>query len=200
MHIYNISNILRAANASGTFFFNGNNRACIYSPESMNRVKYAYSQGHQIASHTWSHKDLTTLTWDQIHDEMWRVEQAFQRIIGVKPAFMRPPYGSYNDLVRAASFIRGQKVVLWDFDARDTLGATVEETKALYDQVAVSHPSSLLAVNHETVETTAYEVLPYAIDKLQKAGYRLVTLGTCMGLSRYQSVGPPGVPDASWRC
>ena len=38
---------------------------CIYSPDSINRVKFIYGQGHMVASHTWSHKDLTQLTWDQ---------------------------------------------------------------------------------------------------------------------------------------
>lgn len=39
--------------------------ACIYDADEMKRVKYAYDHGHQVASHTWAHKDLTTLTWDQ---------------------------------------------------------------------------------------------------------------------------------------
>lgn len=65
---------------------------CIYSADAINRIKYAHSKGHQIGSHTWSHYDLSTLTWDQsmfgqiyksipflivlflVHDEMWRVE------------------------------------------------------------------------------------------------------------------------------
>ncbi|KAF8585246.1 carbohydrate esterase family 4 protein [Ramaria rubella] len=33
---------------------------------------------------------------------------ALQRIIGVSPAMMRPPYGTFNDEVRSASFIRNQ--------------------------------------------------------------------------------------------
>ncbi|KAK0469487.1 carbohydrate esterase family 4 protein [Desarmillaria tabescens] len=111
-----VSDALTSKGVKGTFFYNGNNYECIYDQAEMDRVKYVYNAGHQVASHTWSHSDLTTLTWDQIHDEMWRVEQALQRIVGVVPAFMRPPYGNYNDLVLQASYIRGQKVVLWDFE------------------------------------------------------------------------------------
>lgn len=33
---------------------------------------------------------------------------ALERIIGVTPALMRPPYGSYNDVVRTVSAERGQ--------------------------------------------------------------------------------------------
>ncbi|KAF9001487.1 carbohydrate esterase family 4 protein [Cyathus striatus] len=200
VYLYDVSKALVAANATGTFFFNGNNYACIYDADEIKRVKYAYSKGHQIGSHTWSHPDLTTLSWDQIHDEMWRVEQALQRIIGVTPAFMRPPYGSYNDLVRQASAVRGQSLALWDFDSEDSVGATVAQSKSLYDQLVSRRPSNVLALNHETYETTAHQVLPYAIQKLQAAGYRLVSLAECVGLPAYQSVGTPGTPDSSWHC
>ncbi|KAK7695570.1 hypothetical protein QCA50_000206 [Cerrena zonata] len=200
VYLYDVSKALVAANATGTFFFNGNNYECIYSADNQKRVKYAYDHGHQIASHTWAHKDLTTLTWDQIHDEMWRVEQALQRIAGVVPAFMRPPYGNFNDLVRDASGLRGQTVVIWDFDSGDSVGATPAQSKASYDQLVSRRPSNVLALNHEVYERTAHEVLPYAIQRLQNAGYRLVTLAECLGMQPYQSVGAPGTPDASWTC
>jgi len=41
---------------------------------------------------------------------------ALQRIIGVTPAFMRPPYGSYNQMVLDVAGARGQGVVIWDFE------------------------------------------------------------------------------------
>jgi hypothetical protein len=59
--------------------------------------------------------------------------EALKKIVGVTPAFMRPrafthshryyylinfsqAYGNYNNLVRQASYIRGQKLVTWDFE------------------------------------------------------------------------------------
>jgi len=200
VYLYDVSKALVAANATGTFFFNGNNYECIYNADEIKRVKYAYDKGHQVASHTWAHLDLTTLTWDQIHDEMWRVELALQRILGVVPAFMRPPYGNYNDLVRQASAIRGQSLVIWDFDSGDSVGATPAQSKASYDQLIAGHPSTILALNHETIETTVHQLLPYAISKLQNAGYRLVSLAECVGKNPYQSIGTPGTPDSSWTC
>jgi peptidoglycan/xylan/chitin deacetylase (PgdA/CDA1 family) len=200
IYMNDIVNALDGAGAKGTFFFNGNNYDCIYNTNAVNRVKYAYSHGHQVASHTWAHKDLTTLTWDQIHDEMWRVEQALVRITGAYPAFMRPPYGNYNDQVLDASGIRGQSVVIWDFDSQDSLGASPQTSKNLYDGVIGRHPSNILALNHETIETTAHQVLPYAIQKLQAAGYQLVTLAECLGMPAYQSVVAPGTRDSNWHC
>jgi peptidoglycan/xylan/chitin deacetylase (PgdA/CDA1 family) len=198
LYIYDISKQLLAAGAKGTFFWNGNNYRCIYDPDSVKRVKYAYDNGHMVASHTWAHKDLATLTFDQIHDEMWRVEQALQRIIGVTPAFMRPPYGSYNDLVREVSYQRGQKMVIWDFDSGDSTGSTAAQSNAAYDTLAQQHPSNILALNHEVYEQTAHVVVPHAIKTLQDAGYQLVTLAECLGEQPYQSIGAP--QSGSWTC
>ncbi|CAA7264881.1 unnamed protein product [Cyclocybe aegerita] len=199
-HIYldEIVNTLDAAGAKGTFFFNGNNFGCIYATENIPRIKNAYDRGHQVASHTWAHKDLATLTWDEINDEMWRVEgksEALLRIVGASAAFMRPPFGSYNVLVLEASGARRQSIAIWDFDSRDTAGATAQESKDLYDDIANQRPSTILTLNHETRESTARDVLPYAIQRLQSAGYRLVTLAECVGQPAYQSFTTPGTPD-----
>ncbi|KAG6852876.1 hypothetical protein C0991_008456, partial [Blastosporella zonata] len=146
---YDISKALIAAGAKGTFFFNGNNYNCIYHADEMKRVKYAYDKGHQIASHTWSHATLTALSWDQLHDEFWRVEQALSRITGAYPAFVRPPYGEYNDMVREVAGMRGQTLVNWDFDSGDSAGKSAAESMQLYNDIARSHPDTLLALNHE---------------------------------------------------
>ncbi|KAJ7583226.1 carbohydrate esterase family 4 protein [Mycena floridula] len=200
VYLYDVSKALKAANATGTFFLNGHNYECIYSADNIKRLKYAYDKGHQIASHTWSHPHMTTLSWDQLHDEMWRMEQALSRILGVVPAMIRPPYGEYNDLVRQVAAIRGQAIAVWDFDSLDSDGASVAESKSLYDQLVADKPKTIVALNHETEETTVHQVLPYAIAKLQAAGYELVTLAECTGLPAYQSVGTPGTPDATWTC
>jgi len=200
IYLNDVVDTLNAAGARGTFFFNGNNYDCIYNTDAMARVKYAYDQGHMVGSHTWSHTDLTTLNSDQINSEMFRVEQAVQRITGALVAVMRPPYGSYNQQVVDIAGSRGQDVAIWDFDSGDSTGSTPEQSEAAYDAIIAQQPSTILTLNHETYETTAHQVLPYAIQKLQAAGYTLVTLAECLGLSPYQSVGAPGTPDSSWTC
>ncbi|KAB5588506.1 hypothetical protein CTheo_8053 [Ceratobasidium theobromae] len=231
---YDISKMLVAAGAKGTFFVNGNNcesDASTMRPMSSmplalpsvaaadscyRRLKYLYGKGHQIASHTWSHAHLTTLSWDQIHDEMWRVEKALMQIIGVQPAQMRPPYGEYNgesrprgcwhpwpvDVSEVADFSNHTTncaidiaSVLWDFDSQDSNGASADQSKQLYDNIIAQHPSNILTLNHETRVDTAFQVLPYAISKLQAAGYQLVTVAECLGVNPYQFTVPPGNRD-----
>nr|ADX07300.1 putative chitin deacetylase [Flammulina velutipes] len=194
-YIYDIVNTLNSKGAKGTFFM----RRCMYDQDSQDRIKYAFNNGHQIASHTWSHPNMVDLSWDQLHNEMWRVEEALQRIIGVTPAFIRPPYGNFNDQVLQAAYSRGQNVVIWDFDSGDTVGADAQESKNRYDQVANQRPNTIMALNHEVVASTAYDVLPYAIDRLQSAGYQLVTVAECLGMEPYQNVGQAQTNDENLR-
>jgi len=191
---------LNAAGAVGTFFFNGNNYDCIYDDGPAANVLYAVNHGHQIESHTWDHKDLTTLTSDQIHNEMWLIEQALWKIAGLYPAHLRPPYGNYNNLVQQVAAERNQTLVTWDFDSGDSTGSTPAQSEAAYDAVIAQHPNTLLALNHETYQTTADQVLPYALQKLQAAGYRLVSLAECTGYQPYQRTQAPGVRDSTWTC
>uniref|UniRef100_A0A8H7XY41 NodB homology domain-containing protein n=1 Tax=Psilocybe cubensis TaxID=181762 RepID=A0A8H7XY41_PSICU len=196
VYLYDISKALVAAGAKGTFFFNGQNWGpCIYDPDQAKRVLYAYQKGHQVASHTWSHAHLNTLTFDQLHHQFWLVEEALMKITGAYPAWARPPYGEYNDLVRQVAGSRGQNLALWDFDSGDTWGISTAEVLRRYDNLISSRPNTVLTLNHEVHQQAAQVVLPYAIKALQAAGYRLVTLAECLGMPAYQWVGEPHARD-----
>ncbi|TEB33630.1 glycoside hydrolase/deacetylase [Coprinellus micaceus] len=191
---------LEAVGGKATFFVNGNNWGCIYDSDKAGNIKYAYDRGHQIASHTWAHRHLNSLTWDQIHDEMWRVELALSRITGGVPAFMRPPYGEYNNLVREAAGIRNQSLVLWDFDSGDSTGSSVSSQKTKYTNLANSRPSTILSLQHEVYQSTVNEVLPHAISQLRAKGYTFVTVADCLGTRKYQRTGPAQARDSNWHC
>ncbi|KAK7030471.1 hypothetical protein VNI00_014058 [Paramarasmius palmivorus] len=200
-NMHEISDTLTRAGGKGTFFFNGNNWACIYDMQ--DQVKYAYNQGHQVASHTWSHWDLATLSWDTLHDQMWKVEQALQRIVGVTPAFMRPPFGSYNDLVRQVAAVRGQSLVNWDFDSHDgdDVPPSASDRLSAYGHLIWDiRPNTILALNHEFNDETAHTVLPQVVQWLNQRGYRMVTVAECLGMQPYQNVGQPQQNDGSWKC
>jgi peptidoglycan/xylan/chitin deacetylase (PgdA/CDA1 family) len=70
---------------------------CSYDDANVQAIRQSYEAGHQIAHHTWAHIDLTTLSYDQIDEQINRLNDAFVRILGVKPKVFRPPYGSIND-------------------------------------------------------------------------------------------------------
>ncbi|KAJ6553544.1 carbohydrate esterase family 4 protein [Mycena vulgaris] len=195
-----ISDLLVKKSAKATFFVNGHNYDCIYDTKVAERLQYVYSSGHQICSHTWSHPDLTSLNASQMTDEFVKNDVALMKVLGITSPFLRPPYGSYNTLVRQVAFQQNKSLVTWDFDSRDSLNATVQESEGYYDAVINTNITTLLALNHETQKTTAQVLVGYAIDKLQAANFTLVTFAECMGLEPYSFVGPLGTRDDSWVC
>ncbi|KAJ7932143.1 glycoside hydrolase/deacetylase [Mycena leptocephala] len=199
-YMADIGDLLKNKGAKGTFFVNGYNYDCIYSPKVAARLQYVYSSGHQICSHTWSHPDLTDLNATEIEDELTKVDTALYKILGVNTTFVRPPYGSYNNLARQVAYLLNKFFILWDFDSGDSVGATLQQSETSYDQVINSSVSTLLALNHETEKTTAQGLVAYAVDKLQAAGYKLVTVAECLGLPPYSYVGRLGQRDPSWFC
>ncbi|KAK0227805.1 carbohydrate esterase family 4 protein [Armillaria fumosa] len=191
-----IVSTLDANNIKATFFVNG----CIYGDSQVQAIKNAHSKGHQISSHTWAHKDLATLSLNDVDNEFTRVDKALESILGVKTAFMRPPYGSYSDTVLQVAKTHNQSVIIWDFDSGDSVGVSAAQSRTKYDALAASHPNTILTLNHETYESTATTVIPHAIQVLQGAGYNLVTVAECLGLPPYLSVGKAGTKDATWTC
>ena len=78
----------------------------------------------QVANHTYSHPDLTTLDAEGVKEELQRNEDEIMSMFGVssKPYF-RPPYGRYNDAVlKAAGEIGFTRPVMWN-------GTTGDEAK-----------------------------------------------------------------------
>lgn len=66
-------NVLNTYGAKATFFITGinNGKGAIDTTPAWNAViKKMYAGGHQIASHTWSHADLSTLTEARRRTEM----------------------------------------------------------------------------------------------------------------------------------
>ncbi|ORZ08816.1 hypothetical protein BCR41DRAFT_291031, partial [Lobosporangium transversale] len=77
---------LKASNVPATFFLMGSNAAKY--PETLKRQ---VADGHHLASHTWSHHALTSLSNEQIVAEMKWTEKVVLDHTGMRMKFMRPP-------------------------------------------------------------------------------------------------------------
>ena len=86
----------------------------------------------QIANHTYSHAALTSLTDEQIVQELTRNDEEIRRLFGVssKPYF-RPPYGYYDARVLAAAASCGfTRPVLWYGSLADSSNISSAEVYA----------------------------------------------------------------------
>lgn len=181
---------------------NGNNYGCIYDAAYASDLANAIALGHQVGHHTWDHPHMLTLTMDEIALEMSRLTDAFNKILGFSPRYMRPPYGEHSDAIDAYLQTLGFRVIaLWDVDPGDANGATVAAEQAVY---ASTPTGSHIALQHDPVPATYTTMVPYIIQWAQDRGLAMVTLGECLGDTDetlwYTAKGTPAVRDATWTC
>ena len=89
------------------------------------------------------------------------MEEAFIKILGIKPLWFRPPYGSYNDLVLQVLAERGYKyVALWSDDSGDSLGEGVDHQKGVLRDVAGKYPEGRMVLQHSVIGSGASLLLP----------------------------------------
>jgi peptidoglycan/xylan/chitin deacetylase (PgdA/CDA1 family) len=106
---------LKTSKISASFFLIGSN--ALQYPDI---VKREVAEGHHLASHTWSHSALTTLTNEQIVAEMKWTEKVVFDTTGLRMKYMRPPYGDINNRVRFVLKKLGYIPVDWTGDQFDT--------------------------------------------------------------------------------
>ncbi|KAG0258109.1 hypothetical protein BG011_003540 [Mortierella polycephala] len=178
--------ILARKKVKATFFINGQNGNSIMAHKAV--IERMHKDGHQIASHTWSHQDLATLSVTKMTEEMTKLDNAVKEIIGVRPMFMRPPYGSTNPGVLSLLKKLGYTIVLWDQDTNDwrhpkevDISFKVYE-KALGEANAINQPGHIF-LQHDIHEYTVTKLAGMAIDYALEKGFKVVTVGECLGVA-----------------
>jgi len=89
----------------------------------------ARAVGGTVQAHTLTHPNLTKVSADQMRRELCGSADLIQQTVGVRPTLFRPPYGAYNDAVRAIAAECGfPALVMWK-------GATNDGRVDLQEQV-----------------------------------------------------------------
>ncbi len=155
---------LAARGVHATFFVNGVN-ASLY-PDTLRRI---VDEGHQLANHTYNHKELTSLSSDSIAREISAVQTLITEAGGDDPAYIRAPYGSINAAVRAAA---PAPLINWSVDPVDWKyrnAATVRQ-----NIVAGAHDGAIILCHD--IHATSIPGALMAVDDLMAMGYEFVTV------------------------
>ncbi|GHE52970.1 deacetylase [Streptomyces longispororuber] len=160
--------ILKEEKVPATFFTLGRNHIVKY-PE---LVKQMDREGHEVASHTWSHKILTKLDPAEARKELQRPNEAIEKLIGKKPTLMRPPQGRTNDTVNKISRDLGLAEILWTVTAKDY---TTNDSALIRKRVLEQSSRDGIILLHDIYKGTVPAV-PGIIADLKKRGYVFVTV------------------------
>ncbi|CAM3032171.1 polysaccharide deacetylase family protein [Lactococcus hircilactis] len=133
-------------------------------------IKAEAAQGHEVASHTWDHKNLVTLTPEQQKQEILSAHDLINSLTGQKTNFFRPPYGSYNATTLAQTPLAA---VDWSIDTNDW--RYVNNTPmVIQNAVNYAHDGGIILIHD--IHSWSINAVPDIIQQLKAKGYTFVTV------------------------
>ena len=132
-------------------------------------VQRAARERHEIASHTMYHQNLINLPAASAQSDIAEAITTFNAILGHGPAYTRPPYGNYNDVVITSV---GTPIILWSVDTRDWQS---KDPSAIVSTTMSQVHDGAIILMHD-IYPTSVDAIPTLVDTLRQAGYEFVTI------------------------
>lgn len=153
----------------------------------MEVIKHYKDMGHEVASHTYEHKELAGLSDAEVEYQMNTQSDIIKKAIGLRPSIMRPPAGSFTDNTLQVLRKLGYAVVDWDVDTNDWRTHNFDDETAAYKTMDADATSTLghITLEHEVYDQTVNQLVPWAIKYIQSKNYKFVTMSECLGITPY---------------
>ena len=163
--------ILNENGARATFFIVG--KSVDYRKSTVERI---FNEGHEVASHTWNHYELTRLDRQEIIDEITSTRDKLNSVTGGNHYLVRPPYGSFDDEVKSVGSELGVVYVNWSVD---TLDWKLKDATLIHNKIMESAYNGAIILCHDIHKTTV-DAMETVIPELIADGYQIVTFSEMM--------------------
>ena len=166
-HTAHLLDIFATYGGKGTFFVVGNlidNRA--------DTVKRIADESHEVAGHSWSHRQLTKLTPSELTDQIMTTRAKIYEVTGVDSTVIRPPYGAFNSDVKEVCANLGIVMVNWSIDTLDWKNKNAD---MVYNAIMKDVKDGAIILCHDLHSTTV-DAMERVIPDLIEQGYQLVTV------------------------
>lgn len=133
------------------------------------------AEGHEVASHTWSHPHLSGLSPTALSSELSTTEELLYELAEYRPRLFRPPEGKYSDSVRRVAAELDYELVLWTVDTRDWAHTPSDK---IVETVINNTESGSIILCHDFIGSNSPtpEALRRFIPELKRNGYEFVTV------------------------
>ncbi|PRY50719.1 peptidoglycan/xylan/chitin deacetylase (PgdA/CDA1 family) [Geodermatophilus tzadiensis] len=202
-----ILDALDRAGVTATFNVMGWNG--VHHPDVLRDVVAA---GHEIGNHTWTHRDLTTLTQQETREEMVRCKDEVEALLGQPFTSFRPPRGELTGYALRIAAELGYDTFIWSVtrgpgdkkevtEIEDYMGQTVAagDVLGLHDGIGrgTFDPQAAFAVALAERRELEVRALPSALQQVADRGITLVSANRLLERSTAEPVGgsPPPAPD-----
>lgn len=163
---------LEVNNSSASFFMIGN-RMRAYRDTIVN----IYNSNSEVGSHSYSHKNLTEISKEELDSELNTPNLIYREITGDNIKLLRPPYGKYNDNILGSNY----DIVLWNIDPKDWL---LRDSKKIYNNVVSNACDGCIVIFHDIYPETL-EAIKMILPKLTEMNYNIVSISKLMEIKKY---------------
>ncbi|RJP34909.1 MAG: polysaccharide deacetylase family protein, partial [Actinobacteria bacterium] len=164
-----ILDVLAACDVHCTIFLLGT-----FADQYPDLVRRMADEGHEIASHSYRHRDFTSLSAESRYADIVASENAITRAAGYSPRpYFRFPYGFRNTAALAQLNSMGYLSVYWNVDPSDYTGISAG---ALYSHIMARARPGSIVVMHAVDAAQKAGALPSVIRDLRASGYEPVTI------------------------
>lgn len=175
-----ILDTLKDNHASATFFMVGTN-----VNNFKDTVKRISDEGHELGSHSYSHKSLLHVKNEELEKEVNEVSRIVKNIAGVDIKLLRPPYGSINGEVKDKY---PYSYIMWSVDPEDW---KYKDASIVREHVLDKVEDGDIILLHDIHYTTA-ESLKLILPELYIRGYQIVSVSKLAEL-KGQTLAPNNI-------
>lgn len=175
--ISSIIETLVSNNITATFFTVGS-----WVEEYPEAVKMLNDAGMEIANHSYDHKHVNKLSYEQNIADMKKCNDLISKITNKTVKFYRGPYGEYNNNVIAAAKSLNMQTIQWDIDTLDYEGKTPDE---MCERIKKKLRNGSIILMHNDTKYTA-QGLSQIIDAIYNEGYEIVALDKLIHTENYE--------------
>jgi peptidoglycan/xylan/chitin deacetylase (PgdA/CDA1 family) len=180
-----ILDTLAQLNARATFFVIGVNAKRF--PKIVRRI---YDEGHIVANHSYTHSHFGIMRagwyWER---QIRQTDALLQEIIGVKPAFFRPPMGARHLHLTRAARRYGHTIITWSRRAMDGIPTTAER---IVERLTRHTTGGDILIMHDGIDpnlhrdpTPSVAAVKPLIQQLRDQGLEPAPLDRLIGISPY---------------
>ena len=147
-----------------------------------NVYKEMYSQGHQIALHSFTHPKMEAISVTDVDWELTQDVNAVKTTLGITSKYYRPPFGNEgaHTRERVAKQIPGAKIIEWSVDVQDWLWATGPTPEKQLDAFKsdIGKGGNLVVMHYLYPSTVGY--LKQFIQLAKATGKTLMRVDQCL--------------------
>lgn len=162
-----VLDVLEENGVKASFFLIGQN----INDESAAMMLRAKSLGCDLENHSLTHSFMSSLTEEQIRDEIAQTSALIEKYIGEKPKFFRPPYINHNDLMHQCidlTFICGQGCEDWE--------SSVSAEERIRQMLEHAEDGQIVLLHDFEGNDNTVEALKTVIPELNAQGFKFVTV------------------------